>query len=174
MMSEITILHLSDVHFKCKDKETTPTFRQDVTTKMIEAIQQHLDKYQVVPDVLAVTGDIAFSGKEYDEAKLFFKDLKAVLPSKTEFLAVPGNHDVERDKVDPLFPLYETIIEKELIDGFLNNEKHIRDFINVKFKNFRAFIHEVIPGLYALNDDYFWVKDFHENNGLWTAMWAVL
>ena len=111
MMSKITILHLSDVHFKRKDKETTPTFHQDVAVKMIDTIKQHLDKYHVVPDVAAVTGDIAFSGKEYeyDEAKLFFKDLKAVLPSKTEFLAVPGNHDVERDKVDPLFPLYETI-----------------------------------------------------------------
>jgi predicted MPP superfamily phosphohydrolase len=162
-MSEITILHMSDVHFKTKEKETTPTFRQDVTTKMIGAIQQHLDKYQVVPDVLAVTGDIAFSGKEYDNAKMFFKELKAVLPSKTEFLAVPGNHDVQRDSIDPIFPLYETIIEKELIDGFLNNEKHVQDFINVKFKNFRAFIHEVIPGLYPTNDDYFWVKNFKDN-----------
>jgi 3',5'-cyclic AMP phosphodiesterase CpdA len=114
-MSEITILHMSDVHFKTKEKETTPTFRQDVTTKMIAAVQQHLDKHHAAPDVVAVTGDIAFSGKEYeyDNAKMFFKDLKAVLPSKTDFLAVPGNHDVERDKVDPLFPLYETIIEKE-------------------------------------------------------------
>jgi formylglycine-generating enzyme required for sulfatase activity/calcineurin-like phosphoesterase family protein len=164
-MSEITILHMSDVHFKTKEKETTPTFRQDVTTKMIAAVQQHLDKHHAAPDVVAVTGDIAFSGKEYeyDNAKMFFKDLKAVLPSKTDFLAVPGNHDVERDKVDPLFPLYETIIEKELIDGFLNNEKHIQDFINIKFKNFRAFIHEVIPGLYPTNDDYFWVKDFKDN-----------
>jgi formylglycine-generating enzyme required for sulfatase activity/predicted MPP superfamily phosphohydrolase/energy-coupling factor transporter ATP-binding protein EcfA2 len=165
MMSKITILHLSDVHFKTKEKESTPTFRQDVTTKMIDTIQQHLDKHHVVPEVVAVTGDIAFSGKEYeyDDAKIFFKDLKAVLPSKTEFLAVPGNHDVDRDRVGPCFPLYETIIEKELIDLFLNNEKHIQDFIDVKFKNFRAFIDEVIPGLYASKNDYFWVKDFLDN-----------
>jgi formylglycine-generating enzyme required for sulfatase activity/calcineurin-like phosphoesterase family protein/energy-coupling factor transporter ATP-binding protein EcfA2 len=165
MEGRITILHLSDVHFKLKEKETTPTFRQDVTTKMIGAIQQHLDNHHIVPDVVAVTGDIAFSGKEheYHEAKNFFKDLKAVLPSKTEFLTVPGNHDVQRDSIDPIFPLFETVIEKDLIDGFLNNEKHVRDFINVKFKNFRAFIHEVIPGLYSTTDDYFWVKEFEDN-----------
>ena len=52
MMSKITILHLSDVHFKRKEKETTPTFRQDVTTKMIGAIQQHLDKHHAAPDVV--------------------------------------------------------------------------------------------------------------------------
>jgi formylglycine-generating enzyme required for sulfatase activity/predicted MPP superfamily phosphohydrolase/energy-coupling factor transporter ATP-binding protein EcfA2 len=163
MMNEMTILHLSDIHFKRKEKEITPTLLQDVTTKMIGAIKKHMEKHHVVPDVVAVTGDIAYSGKEYDEAKLFFKNLKAVLPPKTEFLAVPGNHDVHRDRVDPFFPLFETIIEKELIDGFLNNETHIQGFINVKFKNFRAFIDELNPGLYPDSDDYFWVKDFQDN-----------
>ncbi len=51
---------------------------------------------------VAVTGDIAFSGKkpEYDEALKFFEKLKGILPKETEFLVVAGNHDVDRDQLD--------------------------------------------------------------------------
>jgi 3',5'-cyclic AMP phosphodiesterase CpdA len=87
MEGRIIILHLSDIHFKRNEKET---FRGDVQSKMIDAIKEHMEKYPMEPDFAAVTGDIAFSGKEYDEAKAFFEDLESVLPAKTKFLVVPG------------------------------------------------------------------------------------
>jgi hypothetical protein len=53
MEGQITILHLSDIHFKRKEKET---FREDVQGKMIDAIKKHLEKYHTEPDFAAVTG----------------------------------------------------------------------------------------------------------------------
>jgi predicted MPP superfamily phosphohydrolase len=100
-MSEITILHLSDVHCKQKEKETDPTFSGVVKERMIHTIKEHMDINAAVPDVVVVTGDVAFSGKEYDGAKEFFESLRSILPEKTSFLVVPGNHDVDRSEVDP-------------------------------------------------------------------------
>jgi hypothetical protein len=94
-LSKITILHLSDIHFKRNKDDENKTYRKDVKNKMVAEIKQHIDRNNLGLDFVAVTGDIAFSGKEYAEAKNFFDDLKSMLPEKTVFLAVPGNHDVD-------------------------------------------------------------------------------
>ena len=75
MEGQITILHLSDIHFKWKKIET---FREDVEEKMIDTIKAHLDNIHSELDFVAVTGDIAFSGKgdEYEKAKNFFVGIK--------------------------------------------------------------------------------------------------
>ncbi|MGD2086029.1 MAG: SUMF1/EgtB/PvdO family nonheme iron enzyme [Candidatus Aminicenantes bacterium] len=159
-MSEVKILHLSDIHFKRKEKET---FREDVQAKMIDAIKKHLGKFHTEPDFAAVTGDIAFSGKEYDEAKAFFKELKSVLPSKTKFLVVPGNHDVDRRKISKFFSLHH-IVQNKKTDAFLEDKGEINRNINPKFKAFREFTDTLKPKLYREPDDYFWVKDFKDEN----------
>ena len=61
-MNEMIILHLSDIHFKKHSRDENKTFRKDVQTKMTDAIKEHIKKY-MAPDVVAVTGDISFSGK---------------------------------------------------------------------------------------------------------------
>jgi 3',5'-cyclic AMP phosphodiesterase CpdA len=132
-MSEITILHLSDIHFKKRKEEENKTFRQDVQRKLIEAVKAHVKEHENL-DFVAVTGDIAFSGKknEYDKALEFFNSLKAVLPGKAEFLVVPGNHDVDRDEVDKFFSLSKNIVQQELTDKFLDCSFFSRTFIIMK------------------------------------------
>ena len=112
-MSKIEILHLSDIHFKRNKDDENETFRKKVSQEMLAKIKEHIDSNNLNLDFVAVTGDIAFSGKEYEEAKSFFKELKLVLPERTVFLAVPGNHDVDRDKVDEIWPLHDIVIEKK-------------------------------------------------------------
>jgi 3',5'-cyclic AMP phosphodiesterase CpdA len=140
-MSEVKILHLSDIHFKRNEKET---FRDDVQNKMIAAIKKHLEKYRVEPDFMAVTGDIAFSGKEYDEAKVFFKELKS---------------DVDRKKISKFFSLY-SIVQYKKVDDFLKDKGEINTHIKAKFKAYREFTKTLKPKLYKNEEDYFWVKDF--------------
>lgn len=70
-MSEIAILHLSDIHFKKDKDDENKTFRKDVKNKMLAKIKEHIDRNNLDLDFVAVTGDIAFSGKEYEEAKSF-------------------------------------------------------------------------------------------------------
>jgi formylglycine-generating enzyme required for sulfatase activity/calcineurin-like phosphoesterase family protein/energy-coupling factor transporter ATP-binding protein EcfA2 len=162
-VSEIEILHLSDIHFKKKKDEDRKSFRKDVRAKMLAKIKEHIDNNNLDIDFVAVTGDIAFSGTEYNEAKSFFDDLKAILPEKTVFLPVPGNHDVDRYYVDEFFSLQE-IVRRGKTDRFLENKKKIKNDINVKFKAYRKFSDYLNPTLYESKDHYFWVKNFEDKD----------
>jgi len=162
-MSAIEILHLSDIHFKKKKDEDRKAFREDVRAKMLAQITEHISKNKSNLDFVAVTGDIAFSGTEYEEAKSFFDDLKSILPEKPVFLPVPGNHDVDRDYVDEFFSLHD-IVRTGKTDRFLESKKKIENDINVKFKAYRNFSDYLNPALYESKDDYFWVENFVDKN----------
>lgn len=164
-MSEITILHLSDIHFRKKKDEKNKAFRQKVQERLVEAVTGHL-KEQKQLDFVAITGDIAFSGKkeEYDEALEFLGKLKEVLPKETQFLVVPGNHDVDRDKINEFFSLQENVTAKDRTDRFLENEQNVKDYINIRFKAFRQFIDRLHPGLFENKEDYYWVKSYPKKN----------
>jgi formylglycine-generating enzyme required for sulfatase activity/predicted MPP superfamily phosphohydrolase/energy-coupling factor transporter ATP-binding protein EcfA2 len=174
-MNEITILHLSDIHFKKKIDEENKTFRQDVQKKLIDIVKTHTKKNDY-PNFVTVTGDIAFSGKkhEYDEAWEFFEKLKPVLQPEPVYLVVPGNHDVNREKVKKHFSLGRIVIEDHT-DEFLEDPAEVKTFIQPKFTAFRDFCRRLNPQLYQPPKNqpgkdknkenktrkyYFWVKNF--------------
>jgi formylglycine-generating enzyme required for sulfatase activity/predicted MPP superfamily phosphohydrolase len=167
-MSEITILHLSDIHFKKDKDDDRKTFRKNVREEMVDQIKEHLENSDRNLDFVTVTGDIVFSGmrNEYTEAKRFFDNLKSVSPETTIFLPVPGNHDVDRDKVMNDFSLHENIIQKNKIDTFLENDARIKSFVTCKFEAYRQFSNSLNPTLklYENEDGYFWVKNFEDKN----------
>lgn len=159
-MSSVSILHLSDIHFKKREKQGSRYFQADVEQKMISAIGEHVKKHGT-PNFAAVTGDISFDGKDYKKAENFFNTLKEKLPG-TIFLPVPGNHDVDRDEIFKDFSLHDKVSNKKT-SGFLEEEKNIKTFIIPKFKKFMVFVAEKVnPDLYdkKKEDDYFWVKNF--------------
>ncbi|MDJ0837842.1 MAG: SUMF1/EgtB/PvdO family nonheme iron enzyme [Acidobacteriota bacterium] len=96
-MTTFTWLHLSDFHFK-KDEN----WQRDVVLEtLMRDVIGKLAEFELKPDAVFVTGDIAHSGKdaEYRQARLFFDEAVTRLnhqPTKTWFL-VPGNHDVDRN-----------------------------------------------------------------------------
>src|SRR4030042_2293686 len=164
--STISILHLSDIHFKKKKDEKNTTKRNSAWKKLITTVNKHVQA-NGAPDFIAVTGDIAFSGKEYDnQTKTFFDEIKKVTSTKSDFLIVPGNHDVDHSKVDDVISLYD-VIRKEQIDNFLDdrNKMKIKNFVNPKFRKFRQFVEQFHPKeLYKPRDNYFWVKDFPDKD----------
>ena len=101
----IRLLHLSDIHFRGgKTWDSAPVLR-DLTRFIAQEVAEGY-----VPDLVAFTGDLAFSGKaeEYELARRWLEDelwpaLKAEgsdsLP-RDRLLLVPGNHDLDRDAVD--------------------------------------------------------------------------
>ncbi|MCP5107349.1 MAG: metallophosphoesterase, partial [bacterium] len=162
-MAEINILHLSDIHFRRKKDQENKSFRADVQKKLIAAVGAHV-KTHGGPDAGAVTGDIAFSGKkkEYDDALEFFAKLRKLLPDGIPFLPVPGNHDVDRSKVNDFLSMH-TIVNGGKTAKFLESQTDIDTFVNSKFKAYRAFVEQLTPGLYQSKGDYFWVKNVENN-----------
>lgn len=107
MTEPIRLLHLSDIHFR-----TGTTWDSDpVLRALVRFIGEEVHQ-GLVPDLIAITGDLAFSGKpeEYALARewldgelwsVLSQDLAAPLP-RDRLLLVPGNHDVDREAVDSM------------------------------------------------------------------------
>ncbi len=163
-MGELSVLHLSDIHFKKDVDGAYPPFSGKVNEWMVDRISRHLQEIDGNLDYVVVTGDIAFSGKEeeYVTAKRFFDLLTQVLPEQAEFLIVPGNHDVDRKKIDDVIKLHDIVTNGET-EIFLRNNRRIEFLVHPKFEGFYRFVDGIQDGLYG-GANYFWVKDNLEKN----------
>ena len=97
----VRILHLSDFHFSSgKAWDEYPVLR-DLASFIGKEVREGLQ-----PDLVTITGDLAFSGttEEYALAKAWLENqLWPALPGdfpRDRLLLVPGNHDVDRQAVD--------------------------------------------------------------------------
>jgi predicted phosphodiesterase len=101
-MPELVLAHVSDIHFR--QWAGGPPW--DVNVPLRAALERDLES--LATDLgpfraIVATGDIAFSGKapEYDQAQEWLGRLTALAGCRTEDVwVVPGNHDVDRSKVD--------------------------------------------------------------------------
>ena len=92
LMNELTILHLSDLHLKSGE------YDRDVVSKAFLDSLAHLKNQVRKPDLIVVTGDIAYSGTEYGKPATEFFDqlLKHAGLAKERLSDHTGNHDVDQ------------------------------------------------------------------------------
>lgn len=93
----LTWIHLSDLHFG-HGKDAATRFDQKAVTAAIVSDAVQVASELGAPDVVFVTGDIAFSAssEQYDQAAEWLGKLLEALKIGPE--RVPGNHDVDRKK----------------------------------------------------------------------------
>ena len=104
MNTPVRLLHLSDVHCRARAHwDADPVLRA-----LVRAIADEV-RNDLVPDLVVITGDLAFAGRpdEYALARAWLEDLWPVLTTDPtaplphdRLLLVPGNHDVDRDRID--------------------------------------------------------------------------
>jgi|GEM_PF-5347757 len=93
------ILHISDLHARPKDQWSTAAILAEARPTLIKACET----YPI--DVVAFTGDIAFSGQkaEYDIAREWMEKVclspDGLNLDTDRLLFVPGNHDVDRSRI---------------------------------------------------------------------------
>jgi len=96
MATEITVVHLSDLHARLSDEEGIK--------RRVEALFEDLTREDVHPDLILFSGDIAHSGKaeefELADSLLFQPMFRRFHISAKRAFAVPGNHDVDRTTID--------------------------------------------------------------------------
>src|SRR5690606_30590030 len=94
------VLHLSDFHFRASTTWDAST----VLGRLSVDIERQILQEGLAPDIIVLTGDIAYSGKaeEYDLARAWIT--KELLPAARvgadRLVIVPGNHDADRGRVD--------------------------------------------------------------------------
>lgn len=110
-LPSLKILHVSDFHFTDKTTwDSTPILKR--LLKRLELLVSE----GFAPDMIAVTGDIAFSGQpsEYKIADEFFRELinRLNIPLDRLFI-VPGNHDVAWKLISgAAHPIFEKLMKK--------------------------------------------------------------
>jgi 3',5'-cyclic AMP phosphodiesterase CpdA len=97
-MSFVTLLHVSDVHFTPPDPKADPKKEQPrITEQLVKDAHQFAREHNIVPDILAFSGDLTKRGaqKEFELGEAWLKKLRAPWPNCRLFV-VPGNHEVNR------------------------------------------------------------------------------
>lgn len=145
MLDKLSWLHISDFHFKAG----VDTFSQVVSCgALINDIPTRLsDKYPL--QFVAVTGDIAFSGKasEYGIAEDFFVSLTQSLGLDfNRICIVPGNHDVDRNIHEYLYDgVQNSLTNQQAVDKFLGEESD-RSLLMKRQSAFYEFRERLFPG----------------------------
>jgi predicted MPP superfamily phosphohydrolase len=85
-------LQISDIHECSREGH----FRKRMYAEIIKEVER-----RAPPDLVFLTGDMAFAGTESEYLSLekaFIEPLKKVLPPDCPIFTIPGNHDVDRDR----------------------------------------------------------------------------
>lgn len=128
----ITYVHLSDIHFG-QEKGADLIINSDAKERLIDDAQEQVKRYVSGPAKgIIVTGDIAFGGKakEYEDAGKWLDRLaKAIGCPPTAVKLVPGNHDIDRERISASCAyLINEIIKggEDKLNAFLKNEEDQR------------------------------------------------
>lgn len=121
-------MHLSDIHFG-QERGADLIINNDAKERLIDDAQEQVERHVGAPaNGIIVTGDIAFGGKakEYTHAGEWLDRLaKAVGCPPTAVKLVPGNHDIDRDRISASCGyLIDEIIKggEAKLNAFLKNE----------------------------------------------------
>jgi 3',5'-cyclic AMP phosphodiesterase CpdA len=154
----LTWLHLSDLHFR----ESRNYDETIVLKALLSDVEECMDKDSLRPDFIAMTGDLAFSGKpaEYELARSFFDELLQItkLPRERLFV-VPGNHDVNRGLVtNGAKAITNALIDRGSVNSLLATDAD-RQLVMARFKPYAKFVNDYFGGHITFNNkQYFSVR----------------
>jgi 3',5'-cyclic AMP phosphodiesterase CpdA len=157
-MSTLTWLHLSDLHFRAD----TSYDENIVLRALLRDVEERIGRDGLRPDFVAVTGDIAFSGRpdQYALARSFFDDLSAATGlGRDRLFLVPGNHDVDRGKISRgAQGIADSLNNREAANDILATPGD-RRLMLARFDGYSAFVNDYLGGQGAFDDEhYFYVR----------------
>lgn len=127
-MSSNLFLHLSDIHFG-QERGGRVHIHNDVKERLIDDIHQITNgevKHKLAG--IIISGDIAYAGVqgEYQEAGKWLDRVSSAAGCKTtDVYVVPGNHDIDRDRISGSAGLMLAEIQKDgdvALDKYLDND----------------------------------------------------
>lgn len=138
LTEEFCWIHLSDFHCSSeKDRDAAV-----VLEPLLLDIKKMILENRLSPDLVIFSGDIAFSGKENEyEIAAYYVDkiLEITKLPKSRLLFVPGNHDVNRGRVDAFSDVaMRQLKDRDSFNNFLSNKK-ATTLVLEKLEEFNTF-----------------------------------
>ncbi len=172
-MKKMTLLHLSDIHFKREISGSVLDLDQDVRNELKRDLANVRDALGNFDGIL-ITGDIAFAGEEgeYTIALSWLKELSDILRCPEENVwTTPGNHDVDRSSVDAS-KLLKTVhrelrscdpaeVDATLVEYLADDDT--REHLFRPIARYNAFASKFLCNVDA--DLPYWEHDFDLNDG---------
>jgi predicted MPP superfamily phosphohydrolase len=158
-------LHLSDTHFR-EDE----LWDRRATLRALIAKVGELKEKGLAPDMVFVTGDIAWSGKpkEYEQATRFFHELNKVLEldPKDRWFLVPGNHDVDRSRIKAAHRAVTRSLQDEgAVEEILLKDPDSLRSLATRLDAYYTFAADFLGPTRAVQPDRPWRTDVREFNG---------
>lgn len=151
----LTWLHLSDMHVRLPGATAGEPTRYGlydanvVLRALLADVKERIAEDDLRPDLILVSGDVAFSGKadEYALAALFFADLLAATGLLGERLfLVPGNHDVDRGRISRgARGMASSLTDRAAANDVLANPAD-RELLMARLGGYAAFLGDHLPG----------------------------
>lgn len=161
-LETISWIHLSDLHLT---QEKLPAEKDCILKKLFLDIKK---REQISPDLknidmIFITGDITQSGSGTEFEVFDSEVLSNILVSlgldpvkdKNKVFMVPGNHDVDRDKLNDLFP--RDIKTTKEVKNILENEAELSKYLERQKAYFEYF--KKISNKNILTDNHIYAKD---------------
>ena len=155
--SEFTIIHTSDLHFGHGNAYNRSDQRMIIEELINDAalVKQMIGK----PDIITITGDIAFSAnsaEEYPLARTWIRRFSRELNiDDSSFYIVPGNHDVDRKQLTA--GLDSKLLKNYLrqnpyeLEEVLSDENSFKTLWR-KFENYSQFVSNYGPSSQAMKN----------------------
>ncbi len=147
MKSKLSLLHLSDLHFKDINSRIN---------KRLQNIALALKSFTMNPDIVLITGDLIKAGNSVNINQLkkpLVKFANTLELNSINFLFVPGNHDVKWDKehIQERFKAFFSFVNKFRKNSPISNKL---DWNNENFKSFVDSTDDIkTDGVYELIKD---------------------
>lgn len=173
-MTATRFLHLSDIHFSCKNTTVGFDPDMDVRNEVVRDIRAQVAEIGPVNAIL-VSGDIGYSGKknEYDDAASWLDQVCVAAGCSTSSVYVcPGNHDVDRSVLlanGTIQDIHDAVRGKP---SWHEQEAHLlrrlqepaaSRLLYEPLQEFNEFAARYECSFYS--DNYAWDKDFPLNDG---------
>ena len=160
----LTWLHISDIHIN--SGTGSKKWNQDIVLNaFINDLPGIIERWNLKPDFIFITGDISHSGdeKEYNEAEKLIEKLHQLFNGNSKFFLIPGNHDVTWGNIMPEAEkaLRKNIANQNDVNKILLDSENlvIRKTCFLRQDNYIEFIKKCERfGHPRINEEYF----FHE------------
>lgn len=137
------IIYVSDIHFTGRKPENEGV----VLNAFLKDVKRQLDEIPHKDTFIFIGGDLVQMADDKGTYDLFWNDLIVPLLDfgipKEHIICVPGNHDIQRTKIEEKKFLYTAFLNRKITEGdfndFIENQDNKTLLVN-KFENFEYFI----------------------------------
>ena len=157
MENSIKIIHLSDAHIG------HPDYKYDEPS-VFDPFFEDIKKEVSIPDMIIFSGDLVYGqvntvpiAKQYDNALKFLDRLYSCfgkINSEIPILIVPGNHDVDRKRIDDSQKEYRNTFKDDKIYKWMNSDDDITwKRIIERQEEWNKFIHKIPEQPWDIDDE---------------------